>query len=63
MSELQEIHAKYNKHVTNTDNKTMRIEVDDYIALYNMAEYSEIIEREQEEERNQADLMDRRFFE
>lgn len=61
MRELSQIDVKYRSKVTQ-GNKTIRIDVDDYIALYNMAEYGELIEREQEEGRNEADKMDRLYY-
>lgn len=46
--ELSEIDVKYRSKVSK-GHKTIRIDTDDYIALYNMAEYSEILQNEQEQ--------------
>lgn len=47
--ELSQIDAKYRSKIYKGQ-KTIRIDVDDYIALFNMAEYSEVLMREKEEE-------------
>ena len=46
--ELSEIDAKYRPEI-NLGDKTLCIDTDDYIALYNMAEYSEVLQNEQEQ--------------
>ena len=45
--ELSQIDAKYRSKIYKGQ-KTIRIDVDDYIALFNMAEYSEVLIREEE---------------
>ena len=45
--ELREIDAKYREDV-DLGHKTLCIDTDDYIALYNMAEYSEILMQEED---------------
>ena len=45
--ELSEIDAKYREDV-DLGHKTLCIDTDDYIALYNMAEYSEILMQEED---------------
>ena len=55
--ELSQIDIKYRSSV-DKGNKTMRIDVDDYIALYNLAEYSELLLREQEEEHERRRIED-----
>lgn len=59
--ELSQIDVKYRSKISK-GHTTIRIDVDDYIALYNMAEYSELIEREQEEERIRKDREDRLYW-
>ena len=59
--ELSQIDAKYRPEI-NLGDKTLCIDVDDYIALYNMAEYSELLIQEQEQERLEQDKMDRLYW-
>lgn len=59
--ELSQIDVKYRSKISQ-GHKTIRIDTDDYIALYNMAEYGELIEREQEEERIRKDREDRLYW-
>ena len=46
---LSQIDAKYRTKIYKGQ-KTIRIDVDDYIALFNMAEYSEFLIREKEDD-------------
>lgn len=50
--ELQEIDEKYRK-LLSSPTKNILIDKDDYIALYNLAEYSELLMREQVDEDEQ----------
>ena len=59
--ELSQIDVKYRSKISQ-GHKTIRIDTDDYIALYNLAEYGELLMREQEEERNEQDKMDRLYW-
>ena len=59
--ELSQIDAKYRQEI-NLGDKTLCIDTDDYIALYNLAEYGELLMREQEEERREQDKMDRLYW-
>ena len=45
--ELSEIDAKYREDI-DLGHETLCIDTDDYIALYNMAEYSEILMQEED---------------
>lgn len=62
MKSLEEIREKYDKVVSNEARKTMVIDIADYLELYSMAEYGELVEREQERERNEQDEMDRMYW-
>lgn len=46
--ELSQIDVKYRSKISK-GHKTICIDTDDYIALYNMAEYSELLQNEQEQ--------------
>ena len=59
--ELSQIDVKYRSKISQ-GHKTIRIDKDDYIALYNMAEYSELLIQEQEQERREQDKMDRLYW-
>jgi len=59
--ELSQIDVKYRSTI-DKGNKTLRIDVDDYIALYNLAEYSELLMREQEEEHDERRVSDIMFM-
>jgi len=59
--ELSQIDVKYRSKISQ-GHKTIRIDADDYIALYNMAEYSELLIQEQEQERREQDKMDRLYW-
>ena len=59
--ELSQIDIKYRSKIAK-GHKTIRIDTDDYIALYNMAEYSELLIQEQELERREQDKMDRLYW-
>lgn len=58
--ELSQIDVKYRSKISQ-GHKTIRIDTDDYIALYNMAEYSELLQREQEEEHEKRRVLDNEF--
>lgn len=60
--ELSQIDVKYRSKISQ-DNKTIQMDTDDYIALYNMAEYSELLLREQEEEFEQRRIEDKIYSE
>lgn len=51
--ELSQIDEKYRPEI-NLGDKTLCIDTEDYIALYNLAEYGELLMREQEERNEQA---------
>ena len=59
--ELSEIDEKYRKLLPSPTKKIL-IDKDDYIALYNLAEYGELLMREQELERREQDKMDRLYW-
>ena len=59
--ELSEIDEKYRKLLP-SPTKNILIDKDDYIALYNLAEYSELLIQEQEQERLEQDKMDRLYW-
>jgi len=59
--ELSEIDEKY-RRLLSSPTKNILIDKDDYIALYNMAEYSELLIQEQEQERREQDKMDRLYW-
>jgi len=59
--ELSEIDEKYRRLLPSPTKKIL-IDKDDYIALYNMAEYSELLIQEQELERREQDKMDRLYW-
>lgn len=56
--ELSEIDEKY-RRLLPSPTKNILIDKDDYIALYNLAEYSELLMREQEEEHEQRRIEDK----
>jgi len=59
--DLSQIDVKYRSAVSK-GHKTIRIDVDDYIALYNMAEYSELLMSEQEKEHERRRNEDRFYW-
>lgn len=60
--ELSEIDEKYRKLLPSPTKKIL-IDKDDYIALYNLAEYGELLMREQEEEYEQRRVEDKIYSE
>ena len=60
--ELSEIDEKYRRLLPSPTKKIL-IDKDDYIALYNMAEYSELLIREQEEEHEQRRIEEKVYSE
>lgn len=56
--ELSEIDEKYRRFLP-SPTKNILIDKEDYIALYNLAEYSELLMREQEEEHEQRRIEDK----
>ena len=60
--ELSEIDEKY-RYMLPSPTKKILIDKDDYIALYNLAEYGELLMREQEEEHEQRRVEDKIYSE
>jgi len=60
--ELSEIDEKYRRLLA-SPTKNILIDKDDYIALYNLAEYSELLMREQEEEHERRRIEDKIYSE